>query len=357
MYNLHDDNHSKSKKVMSENISNQKLRQIAVISIIGLLSAFLLFSLRNYVTALLGAIILYVLFRPVMHRLISKFHWKKSWATWIIILSSFLIVVIPVSGLIYLIISKMSQIFSENNSITHVMDLLDQKFSNTFHISLLTENNLMKLQENASQWVSSFVNGLLQTFTTIVIMYFLLYYLLINVDLNETIANRFSPFSKTNTKLLGDELRTMTYSNTIIVPMVAAGQGLIAACGYWIFGLDQPLFWGIMTGCFAVIPIVGSAIIWVPAVAYLFLTGETWQAVGLLIYCAVVVSLVDNVLRLTLQKRFANVHPVITVFGVIIGLNWFGIPGLIFGPLLISYFVLLLKIYRNEYLNIGNDHY
>ena len=147
----------------------------------------------------------------------------------------------------------------------------------------------------------------------------------------------------------------MTYSNAIIVPLVAGGQGLIAAIGYWIFGMPQPLFWGIMTGCFAIIPIVGSALIWVPAVIFIFLTGESWQAIGLLIYCALVVSLVDNVIRLFLQKRFANVHPIITVFGVIIGLNWFGVPGLIFGPLFVSYFVLLLKIYRAEYLTI--DHH
>ena len=221
--------------------------------------------------------------------------------------------------------------------------------------SLFNENLLQKIQSQASLWISSFLNGLLQISTSIAVMYFLLYYLFVNIDKNENIANKFSPFNPDNTKLLGDELVKMTYSNAIIVPLVAGGQGLIAAIGYWIFGMPQPLFWGIMTGCFAIIPIVGSALIWVPAVIFIFLTGESWQAIGLLLYCALVVSLVDNVIRLFLQKRFANVHPIITVFGVIIGLNWFGVPGLIFGPLFVSYFVLLLKIYRAEYLTI--DHH
>ena len=335
---------------MSDKFSNQKLRQLATITIISLLSLFLIFSLRNYVTSLLGAIIFYVLFKPFMHFLTNKMHWKKPAAVWFIILISFLVVIIPVSGLVYLVIAKVSTIYSDPTSIAQVINLIDEKLTQTFQFHFFSENNLQKLQELSSQWVSQFVNSLLQTFTTVAIMYFILYYLLMNIDKNERMANKFSPFSSDSNKLLGNELRTMTYANTIIVPLVALGQGLVAAFGFWIFGMHEPLFWGVMTGCFAIIPIVGSAIIWVPAVIFLFLNGDAFHAVGLLIYCGIVVSLVDNVLRLFLQKRFANVHPVITVFGVIIGLNWFGIPGLIFGPLLISYFVLLLKIYQNEYL-------
>jgi predicted PurR-regulated permease PerM len=78
-------------------------------------------------------------------------------------------------------------------------------------------------------------------------------------------------------------------------------------------------------------------------------TNQNWQGMGLLTYGVIVISNVDNVFRFVLQKKFANVHPLITVFGVIIGIQLFGLPGFIFGPLLISYFILGVKIYQSAY--------
>jgi predicted PurR-regulated permease PerM len=82
---------------------------------------------------------------------------------------------------------------------------------------------------------------------------------------------------------------------------------------------------------------------------YLFANGQNWQGVFVLVWSAVVVGSVDNILRFMLAKRMADVHPIVTVLGVIIGLKYFGFIGLIFGPVLISYFMILLKIYYLEY--------
>jgi predicted PurR-regulated permease PerM len=83
----------------------------------------------------------------------------------------------------------------------------------------------------------------------------------------------------------------------------------------------------------------------------MYAIGDTWNATGLLLYSAIVTGNVDYLARITLLKRIGNVHPVITILGVIIGLNLFGFIGLIFGPLLVSYIILLFKIYNNEFIN------
>ncbi|HAP00795.1 MAG TPA: hypothetical protein DCQ93_02610 [Bacteroidetes bacterium] len=106
-----------------------------------------------------------------------------------------------------------------------------------------------------------------------------------------------------------------------------------------------------MCGCTSIIPVVGAGLIWIPAGLYLLSTAEPWRGIGILIYGAVVISLIDNVFRFFFAKWFADVHPVITILGVIVGLQWFGLPGLVFGPLLISYFFLLLKIYKKEFVD------
>jgi predicted PurR-regulated permease PerM len=90
-------------------------------------------------------------------------------------------------------------------------------------------------------------------------------------------------------------------------------------------------------------------IIWVPLVGYLFIQGNNWEAIALTIYSIVVTGNVDYLARLKLMKHMGDVHPMITVLGVIVGLNLFGFIGLIFGPLLVSYFLIMVKIYINEF--------
>jgi predicted PurR-regulated permease PerM len=90
-------------------------------------------------------------------------------------------------------------------------------------------------------------------------------------------------------------------------------------------------------------------IVWVPLVLYLFATGEVTAATWLTFYSFIITGNVDYLARMTLMKRMGDVHPLITVIGVIAGLNLFGFMGLVFGPLLVSYFIILVKIYISEF--------
>ena len=97
------------------------------------------------------------------------------------------------------------------------------------------------------------------------------------------------------------------------------------------------------------LPIVGAALAYVPLAIIFFVGGETWRGVAMLLFGFGIIGTVDNIFRFWLQKKIGDVHPLITVFGVILGLKLFGFVGLIFGPLLISVFILLIRIYRLEF--------
>ena len=97
------------------------------------------------------------------------------------------------------------------------------------------------------------------------------------------------------------------------------------------------------------IPVVGAALAYVPVAILFFANGMNIKGIIMLAYGFGVISTVDSVFRFWLQKKIGDVHPLITGFGVIIGLNLFGFIGLIFGPILISLFLLLIKIYANEF--------
>jgi len=159
----------------------------------------------------------------------------------------------------------------------------------------------------------------------------------------------YLPFKKDKIILFGDELVRQTFSNAVGIPSIAVVQGLAGFLCYWITGLHEAGFWGVITGFTSFIPVIGTGLVWVPVAAYMFIIGHTWQGIFTILFGALIMGTLDNVVRFVLAKKMADVHPIITVLGVILGLQYFGFLGLIFGPLLISYFFILLKIYYVEF--------
>jgi predicted PurR-regulated permease PerM len=130
---------------------------------------------------------------------------------------------------------------------------------------------------------------------------------------------------------------------------VAAAQSIVALIGFIIFNIEQPFFWAVVVFVGSVIPFIGTVIGILPVFIITLATGDNFQAWGILIYGIIVVGTTDNLLRLVILKKLDNVHPLITLIGVIVGVPLFGFIGLIFGPLLISLFLIILKIYKDEY--------
>jgi predicted PurR-regulated permease PerM len=186
-------------------------------------------------------------------------------------------------------------------------------------------------------------------------MFFLLYYLLTCGREVERYLNKAIPLKPNNVDKLASETKMMIKANALGIPIICFVQGLFAALGYWIFGLDDWGMWGFVTGVFAFFPLVGTMIVWVPLVVYQYSIGENWMATGLAIYSIIVTGNVDYITRMGLMQKIGNVHPMITVLGVIVGLGLFGFMGLIFGPLLVSYVIILVKIYMNEFTSSKDE--
>ena len=136
--------------------------------------------------------------------------------------------------------------------------------------------------------------------------------------------NDILPFNEANTQEVIHEINMIVRSNAIGIPLLAIIQGGVAMIGYLIFGAPNVLVLGFLT-CFAtIIPMVGTALIWFPVAAYLAVTGDWFNAIGLAAYGGIVISQSDNLIRFILQKKMADTHPLITIFGVVIGLPLFG---------------------------------
>jgi predicted PurR-regulated permease PerM len=174
--------------------------------------------------------------------------------------------------------------------------------------------------------------------------------MLVNGRKMEIALYEYIPLRDENVAKISKEVNTMVASNAIGIPLVAFAQGVVGLIGYLIIGVKEPFFWFGVTCIAGMIPVIGAALAYIPLAIIFFANGQTWQGIAMAIFGFGVIGTVDNVLRFSLLKKLGNVHPLTTVFGVIIGLNLFGFIGLIFGPLLISLFMVLLKIYSNEFM-------
>ena len=180
-------------------------------------------------------------------------------------------------------------------------------------------------------------------------MYFFMYFLLININRLEASIVFYLPFKRSMIEIFGKELVVQTFSNAVGVPLLAVAHGVLAYIAYRITGMNDAGFLAVLTGFASIVPLIGTGLIWIPASIYLFATSHTWQGFFVFGWGLIVIGLSDNVIRFALARKMADVHPIVTILGVIIGLKYFGITGLIFGPLIISYFLILLKIYYVEY--------
>lgn len=330
-------------------ITDKKINKTIFLVVIIVFGLLLLFSLREYFTAFLGSLMFYVLFKRWMAHLVEKKKWKKGRAAILIIFTSFFIILVPVSLFITLLYNKVAPIVMHPTAFVEKLQQIDSTVTTRFGVKLLSEKNIQDIQGTATTLLSGLLNQGLEIFASITMMYFFLYFLLINFKDTESKILVSLPFNRQKILMFGSELKAQTFSNAIGVPLIAVTQGVFGFIIYLITGLPEAAFWGILTGFSSVIPIIGTGIIWIPASVYMFMIGHTWQGIVMIAWCGLIMGSMDNVIRFMLAKKMADVHPVVTVLGIILGLKFLGITGLIFGPLIISYFLILLKIYYAEY--------
>jgi len=142
----------------------------------------------------------------------------------------------------------------------------------------------------------------------------------------------------------------VTVSTVIGTGVTAAIQGAVLGLTFWGVGLPNGLFWGAVTMVFAILPVVGSGLVWIPAGIVLIMQGRAVTGVLLIAWGVLVAQIVDNLARPLIYRRFSAIHPLITLIGAIGGVNYFGLLGLLIGPLALSYFFELIRMYREEYL-------
>ena len=331
-----------------QNIAPKVIRQLFVLLSIVFIGILIFREMLPYFSGVLGAITIYVLMRKWMTALVRK-GWKVDLAAGFLMLVSFVGILIPISGIVIMLTNKIGNAVNNSERVIKAFKTQLSEIEDKTGYDLSSQIDVSAISSWISDNLQNFAGSTFNVIIAIGIMYFMLYYMLTNRNELKESMYEYIPIDSSNLKTIGKEIQTMVRSNALGIPMVAIAQGIIALIGFFIFGIEDPMFWFVIVTIGSMIPFVVTMVVILPVFLLTLSTGNTFQAWGILIYGFVIVGSTDNIIRLYLLKKLDNVHPLITLIGVIVGVPLFGFIGLIFGPLLISLFLILVKIYRVEY--------
>jgi len=326
-----------------------RLKQISFYLLLIALGVLIVSKLSVFIPAFLGAVTFYVIMRKSMMNMVFKRKMRKSVAATILIVVSILVVLVPLWIFTSLVGHKISDLIKHSNEVLSIVYHLANIIREKFGMEVLSDGNISKAGGMLTDMLPNVLGATFNTLTSVMLMYFMLYFMLTECKEMEASLIKFIPLKDENVIWLGKDLQELTFNNAIGVPLIAFAQGLVALIGYFIFGVPDALFWFVLTVFGSMLPVIGAAAAYIPLSILLLAQGPTWKGIAVLAYGLLVVGLTDNVFRFALQKKLGDVHPLITVFGVILGISLFGFIGIIFGPILISLFVLLVRIYVNEF--------
>ena len=332
---------------------NNRIRQVVLLLVISFFGFLIIKELYVFLPGLMGALTFYILGRERYFKLTENRGWKPALTALAFILIFLLVIASPLYYTVVLVTPKITDVFSHADELKVGVQALSDKLKQFTGEELMSEKNMSSLQSNLANFIPTFLNSSATILGNTLVMFFVLFFMLTGGREMEKTVRQFIPLHQESIVALAQETKHMVKANAIGIPLISIVQGLAAWLGYLIFGLDDALMWGFLTGVFAFFPIVGTMLIWVPLVIYLYSQGLSTPATGLLIYSLVVTGNVDYLARVTLMKKIGNVHPLVTVFGVIVGLQLFGFMGFIFGPLVFSYVIILIKIYAHEFVDLS----
>lgn len=315
---------------------------------------FAFIIMHPYLTAIFLAGVLSLLFLPLLKR-IEKVTKHRGVAALLTVLLVLVIILVPLSLLGMMMFDEVVSVYtslSDSNIGLQVvavwieqLEKLIQHVIPTFSMNIdiygYIETALTWVAQHLNTFFSQIVGFIFQLFLIVIAMFFLLR----DGGKLRQFAVRWSPLQDRYDNSIISRLEASVTSVVKGALVTALAQGVLVGVGFTIFGVPNPVLWGTIASISALIPLVGTTIITIPAVIYLFAFSAPAQALGLLVWSLICVGLADNVLHPFLVTRGVHVHPFLILLSVFGGLAYFGPIGFIAGPVVMAFFFTLLDVY------------
>ncbi len=327
------------------------IKKILVPAILLALIVLTFFLIKPFLLAIFSGFFLAFIFSPIYNWLYKKTKLKNFSASMICILLVILII-LPLWFLIPILINQTFKIYLASQQldfITPLKSIFPSLSSEQFSTEIGTI--LQSFTTKITNSLMNFLSNLVLSFPTIllqsVVAFFILFFVLRDKEQLVSYMRGLSPFSKEVEKKLFDSSKAITVSviyGQIIVGLI---MGIIIGLGFFLFKIPNTLFLTLLASIAGILPIIGTAIIWVPVAIYLLIMGDTFSFFGIIVI-GIISSNIDNVLRPLFVAKRTKMHSALVFIGMLGGVFLFGILGFILGPLVIAYLLVLLEIYRNK---------
>ncbi len=317
--------------------------------LIALAGVAIFILLAPYMVGLLSAAVLYVICQPVYARLVRWLRSKHLSAAITLILAIVLIA-LPLVMIGGILVNQAPQAIQAARDAA----LLDRL--STLRVgSVNVGAEIARASGTIAQWLSrqavNVLGGAAQATLTLLIAFFGLYYLLLSGTDTWTRFRAFLPFSQQSADELRDRFFSLTHATLLGTFLIALLQGTIIGFGFYLVGLPAPMVWGVTAAFASILPMIGTGLVWIPGVIILLVQGRLGSALTLAAISIVVASSVDNIVRPMVYRRVSDIHPMITLVGAFAGVRYFGLLGVLLGPLAIVYFLELVRLYRKDYID------
>lgn len=330
------------------NIYTPRQRHVLLIVVLVALGLLILWGIASYLSAFLGAGIAYVALRPWYTALVHRRGWNRLLVTVLLLLFTVVVIVIPFYGLSTLLFDRLRNVRQYTDEALGVVRRLEHFTGYSFTNEQTVRSLLGQLAGLISRWLPTLAGNVLHFVFVVALLLFTLYYMLMQEEALLRAMRRYLPFREATLAKLQAALQNNVHANVVGQVLISVVQGVLTGLLLWVFGVPDPTFWGAIGFFVAFIPVLGTPLVWGPAALYQFAHGAVGAGVGILVVGAVVVMNIDNVLRMVLARRMGNIHPLVTLAGVTLGIILFGILGLVIGPLLLSYMGVLLQVFAHE---------
>ncbi len=331
--------------------NKERYWKYSLVIIILVMGVVIFRQISPFLGGLLGALTIYILVRSQMIYLTEKRNMNRSLSALLITGETILVFLLPVGLTVWLLVNKFQDVNLSPHCyiapIQQTATLIKEKTG----YDVLGSDTLSFIASFLTRIGQTLMSGISSLTVNLGVMIFVLYFMLTGGRKMEAYISSILPFNEINAQNVIHEINMIVRSNAIGIPLLAVIQGGVAMLGYLIFGAPNIWLLGLLTCFTTVIPMVGTALVWIPVAAYFALNANWFSAIGMLLFGGLIISQLDNLIRFILQKKMADIHPLITIFGVVIGLPLFGFMGIIFGPLLLSLFFLFVDMFKKEYLD------
>ncbi len=311
-----------------------------------------------FLEVILLAAIFAVVLTPLYRRISNNLKGKPSLSAVIVLLVFAFVIIIPVILLGGLILGEAKDVYlnlSDGSPSGYVQRITDsiEKPIQSFYPNFTF--NVGEAAGIGANWIVDHLSVVLSKVFAIamgiVLMFISLYFFLRDGAKFKKILVNLSPLKDKFDEQIFSKVKMTIAATMKGVLLVAVIQGILAGIGMLVFGVPNAFLWGSISALASLVPGLGTALVFIPAVGYMYLAGDVTQAMGLLIWAVLIVGLVDNFLTPYLYSREIEIHPLITLFAVLGGLIVFGPIGFIFGPLVVALFFSLIEIYQTIILS------